>query len=384
MGQGFHVLSTTPKISSLLIKPASALCNLDCSYCFYLDRAGDPYSDLHSRRMSEPTLERLTAGFLEYSYPNSAFAFQGGEPTLAGPAFFEKLIALQKQHGRGGQSVSNALQTNGTLLTDRFCELFRAYNWLIGISIDGPEHIHDQYRMNKAGAGTWRKVMAGVELLKKHGVEFNALCVLSQANVEKAPEIYQFFRSLGIDYLQFIPLSEFDAEGNPLPFTITPEQYGRFLYEIFELWWPDRRTVRIRYFDNLAEAIGGLEAGTCTLHKSCDSYAVVEFNGDVYPCDFFVEKEWKLGNVNDDSWDAIAANQRRYEFASKKAIPHPACEVCQYQRVCQGGCPKDRHSQHGNFQDLDYFCQAYRMIFRKAVRPLAKEVEKLTGLRPVL
>jgi uncharacterized protein len=273
-----------PRIRSLLIKPVSALCNLDCAYCFYLDRDADPYSALPARRMTEETIERLIDSYLFYSYPNSTFAFQGGEPTLAGPAFYENVVKLQQRFGRG-QSVANAMQTNGLLLDERWCELFKEYKWLIGISIDGPEEQHDRYRYNKQGAGSWRKVITAIELLKKHGVEFNVLCVLSQANVGKSGEIYRFFRSLGIDYIQYIPLSEFDASGKPLPFTITPEQYGRFLCETFDVWWPDRRKVRIRYFDNIAEALAGQKPSTCTMHETCDSYLVVEFNGDVYPCE---------------------------------------------------------------------------------------------------
>jgi serine-type anaerobic sulfatase-maturating enzyme len=375
-------LGATPRITSLLIKPASAVCNLDCSYCFYLDREADPYSALPARRMTEETLQRLVETYLFYSYPNSTFAFQGGEPTLAGPAFFENVVKFQQQHGRNGQSVSNAMQTNGILLNDRWCELFKQYQWLIGISIDGPETVHDRYRFNKQGAGTWRKVMAGVECMKKHGVEFNALCVLSQANVDKPAELYKFFRSMGIDYIQYIPLSEFDGSGQPLPFTITPEQYGRFLCETFDLWWPERRKVRIRYFDNLAEALAGQKPGSCTLHETCDSYVVVEFNGDVYPCDFFVEKDWKLGNVNLDSWTEISRRQRRYQFAAKKTIAHPECSLCEFQSICHGGCPKHRHDPHGSFNDLDYFCAAYKMIFRRAVGPLKQEVQRIMHRAP--
>jgi uncharacterized protein len=368
---------STPRISSLLIKPASAVCNLDCAYCFYLDRDADPYSAMPGRRMTAETLERLVDTYLFYSYPNSTFAFQGGEPTLAGPAFFEDLVKLQQHYGRNGQVVANAMQTNGILLDDRWCELFKKFQWLIGISIDGPEPLHDLYRADKRGAGTWRKVMKGVEVLKKHDVEFNALCVVSQANVDKAAEVYRFFREQGIDYIQYIPLSEFDALGQPLPYTITAEQYGRFLCQTFDLWWPERRKMRIRYFDNLAEALAGRKPGTCTLHETCDSYVVVEYNGDVYPCDFFVEKDWKLGNVNLDSWAEIARRQRRYQFAATKTIAHPDCLVCEYQSICHGGCPKHRHDPRGNFHDLDYFCAAYKMIFAKAVGPLRKEVQRL-------
>ena len=369
-------LGTTPRISSLLIKPASAVCTLDCAYCFYLDRDADPYKALPGRRMTLETLERLVDTYLFYSYPNSVFAFQGGEPTLAGPAFFEKLVEFQKQYGRDGQSVSNALQTNGILIDDRWCQLFHEYNWLIGISIDGPEDLHDLYRFNKQGKGTWKKVMQGVETMKKNKVEFNVLCVLSQANVERPKEVYKFFRSLGIEHIQYIPLSEFDADGNPLPFTVTPEQYGRFMVETFELWWPERRKVRIRYFDNIAEALAGQRPGNCTMHETCDSYVVVEYNGDIYPCDFFVESGWKLGNINLDSWPEIARRQQRYSFAAKKSIAHPECQACEWQSICHGGCPKHRHDRYRRFEDLDYFCSAYKMVFARTVPPLKKEVAR--------
>jgi serine-type anaerobic sulfatase-maturating enzyme len=383
MGNGYTLpilgggLGTTPRINSLLIKPASAVCNLDCAYCFYLDRDADPYKSLPARRMSPDTLERLVDTYLFYSYPNSVFAFQGGEPTLAGPEFFEKLVEFQKQYGRDGQGVSNALQTNGILIDDRWCQIFHEYNWLIGISIDGPENVHDLYRFNKGGQGTWKQVMRGIETMKKNKVEFNVLCVLSQSNVNKPKEVYKFFRSLGIEYIQYIPLSEFDAEGNPLPFTITPEQYGRFMLETFDLWWPERRKVRIRYFDNLAEGLAGQKPGNCTMHETCDSYVVVEYNGDVYPCDFFVEDGWKLGNINLDSWVEIARRQQRYSFAAKKTIAHPECQVCEWQQLCHGGCPKHRHDRYRRFEDLDYFCGAYKMMFAKCVPPLKKEVARI-------
>jgi uncharacterized protein len=370
---------STPRIQSLLIKPASAVCNLDCSYCFYLDRDADPYKALPGRRMTLETLERLVDTYLFYSYPNSAFAFQGGEPTLAGLPFFEKLVEFQKRHGRSGQAVSNSIQTNGLAIDDAWCRLFNEYRWLVGISMDGPEEMHDLYRIDRQGRGTWRAVMKAIECLKKNGVEINVLCVLSRANVAKPRELYRFFRSLEIDYIQYIPLAEFDGLGQPMPFTITPEEYGRFLCEAFDLWWPDRRRVHIRYFDNIAESLAGQRPSTCTMHETCDSYAVVEYNGDVYPCDFFVERNWKLGNVNLDSWPEIARRQRRLQFAANKTIPRPECQACEYRAICHGGCPKHRHDRHGQFGDLDYFCAAYKTIFAKSVGPLKGELDRLAS-----
>ncbi len=368
-----------PRIGSVLIKPASAVCNLDCEYCFYLDRAADPYQDMPARTMSDETLERLVESYLFYSHPTSIFAFQGGEPTLAGLRFFEKVVEYEQRYGRNGQSVSNALQTNAMLLDASWCSLFREFHWLLGVSIDGPEELHDRYRFNKAGHGTWKRVVQSIELLQKENVDFNVLCVLSQANVEHPRELYRFFKSLGVQHMQFIPLAEFDAEGKPLPFTVTPEQYGRFLVELFDVWWPERRNVRIRFFDNVAEALAGQAPGCCEMLDSCDSYVVVEYNGDVFPCDFFVERDWKLGNVNADSWSEIARRSRRYGFAAKKAIPHEECLVCEYASICHGGCPKLRHARNKRFEDLDYFCASYKMIFKRATGPLKKEVARLFG-----
>src|SRR5580658_9838800 len=197
LGQGFggQISGAAPRIESLLIKPVSAVCNLDCAYCFYLDREADPYQALPARRMTAETLERLIENYLFYSYPKGVFAFQGGEPTLAGIGFFEQAVEYQKRHGRKGQVVSNSMQTNGVLIDDAWCRMFKEYKWLIGISLDGPEEMHDLYRFNKGGEGTWKKVVRGLETLQKHGVEFNVLCVLSQANVEKPKEVYKFFRS---------------------------------------------------------------------------------------------------------------------------------------------------------------------------------------------
>ena len=376
----FPILSATPRIQSLLIKPASAGCNIDCSYCFYLDREADPYKALPARRMTQETLERLVDTYLFYSYPQSAFAFQGGEPTLAGLPFFEKLVEYQQRYGRNGQEVSNSIQTNGLSIDDAWCELFKRYRWLVGVSMDGPEEMHDRYRLNRQGTGTWRAVMRGIECLQKNRVEFNVLCVVSRANVAKPKELYRFFRKLGVEHIQYIPLSEFDGLGQPMPFTIGPEEYGRFLCETFDAWWPDRRRVHIRYFENIAESLAGRRPGTCTMHETCDSYAVVEYNGDIYPCDFFVEQNWKLGNVNLDSWPEIARRQRRYQFAANKTIPHPMCQACEYQAICHGGCPKHRHDPRRQFADLDYFCGAYKMIFAKSVEPLKKELTRL-GVR---
>ncbi len=366
-----------PPVSSLLSKPVSALCNLACSYCFYIDRESDPYRERSVRTMSRETLAAMIRNYMEYSPRQATFAWQGGEPTLAGREFFEEACRLQQRYGAPGQQVGNSLQTNATLLDERWCETLKRYNFLVGVSLDGPQAIHDSYRLKRGGQGSWRRVMQSVELLRRNGVEFNILCVVSKANVRRARDLHRFFRKLGVEYVQYIPIAEFQPGGAPRPWSLTPQEYGCFLAETFRLWWPNRRRLRIRFFDNLAEALAGLKPGSCSLHDSCDSYCVVEHNGDVYPCDFFVREEWKLGNVNDTSFGEIARHTRRFEFATRKSLPHSECEECKYASICRRGCPKLREGRLGRFEDLDYFCQAYKTAFRVAVPKLRKEVEKL-------
>ena len=206
------------------------------------------------------------------------------------------------------------------------------------------------------------------------------LTVVSQANAHRGVEIYKFLRGLGIQYLQFIPLVEFAPGGQPQPFAISGEEYGRFLCELFDAWWPERRTVRIRYFDNIAEALARQKPSTCTMHDSCDSYAVVEHNGDVYPCDFFVERSWKLGNLHADTWFEIARRARRRQFAAKKRVPHAECEVCEFRSICHGGCPSNRQASRHRFDDLDPLCSGYKMIFAKSIRPLTRDLRQLRVL----
>lgn len=366
-----------PPISSLLIKPASALCNLACSYCFYVERDSDPYKSQGVRTMDRETLAALVRNYLEYCPGQAVFAWQGGEPTIAGRDFFEEACRLQQRYGASGQLVSNSLQTNATLLDERWCEIFARYKFLVGVSLDGPQEVHDAYRLRRGGQGSWRRVMDSVDLLQRNGIELNVLCVVSQVNVGKAKELYRFFRGLGVEFIQYIPIAEFEPSGAPRPWSVSAQEYGRFLAETFRLWWPNRRHVRIRFFDNLAEALAGLSPGSCSLQGSCDSYCVVEHNGDVYPCDFFVRGEWKLGNVKETPFEEIARRSRRFEFASRKSLPHGECEGCEYVSICRRGCPKLREGRLGRFEDLDYFCGAYKMAFRVAVPKLRKEVERL-------
>lgn len=334
---------------SLLVKPASADCNLECTYCFYLDR-NKLYPGHHRHQMSSEVLERTISTYMATDQPQYTFGWQGGEPTLMGRAFFKKVTELQERYGRRGASVTNGLQTNGTLMSDELAAHLSAYNFLVGISIDGPAELHNRYRLKAGGhRGTHADVIRGLELLRKHHVEFNVLTLISAANVEHPKEVYRYLRDdLGISFHQYIPCVEFDQEGNLLPFAVTGEQWGSFLNGIFDEWaGEDVRKVSVRNFDAVISMMIENQPTVCTLGRDCRQYFVVEFNGDVYPCDFFVEEGRRLGNVTTDNWYDLWRSPLYREFGAQKRRWNPECESCPYLKYCAGDCPKHRVAQAG-------------------------------------
>ncbi len=328
---------------SLLIKPAGADCNLHCAYCFYLQK-GRLYPDSKIHRMSEAVLERLIASYMATEQPVYAFGWQGGEPTLMGLDFFRKAVQFQLQYGKPGASVSNGLQTNGTLLTDAMAAFFTEYRFLLGVSLDGPPEIHDRFRSKIDGAGSHREVMRGIRALRRQKTEFNALTLVTQANIRQGKEVYRYLKEEGFFFHQYIPCVEYDASGKPLPWTISGEEWGRFLLSIFEAWYSgDARAISIRQFDSVLEALLAGKASVCTMADSCRQYFVVEHNGDVYPCDFFVDPGWKLGNLMENAdWPLYTEAPLYKRFAGRKGALSQLCAECPYLSLCQGDCPKHR------------------------------------------
>ncbi|WP_455383438.1 anaerobic sulfatase maturase [Salinispira pacifica] len=329
---------------SLLVKPASADCNLECTYCFYLDRK-ELYPEHHRHQMSSQVLEQMIRSYIATDQPQYTFGWQGGEPTLMGRAFFRKVTELQERYGRRGATVTNGLQTNGTLLSDDLARHLAAYNFLVGISIDGPAELHNRYRLKVGGhRGTHADVIRGLELLRKHGAEFNVLTLVSTANVDHPREVYRYLRDeLGVYYHQYIPCVEFDANGNLLPFSISGEQWGRFMNGIFDEWsGGDTRMVSVRHFDAVMSMLIEDRATMCTLGRDCRQYFVVEFNGDVYPCDFFVNRENLLGNVMRDNWYDMWRSPGYREFGAQKRRWNSECNGCPYLKFCAGDCIKHR------------------------------------------
>ena len=356
----------------LLIKPVSADCNLRCAYCFYL-RTAALYPQDPRHCMSDAVLETMIKGLLAYRFPETVFAWQGGEPTLAGIEFYRKAVALEQQHGADGQIVGNAFQTNGILIDDDWCDLFREYRFLVGLSLDGPKEVHDRYRTTGNGTGTWEKVMAAADLMLRHGVEFNILCLVNRDNVKMGVDLLRWYEQQGFRHVQFIPCVE---PGQPL--NVPAAEYGKFLVDTFTYWSREGfRRIAVREFDALLSSALGQPGGLCTYGARCDAYIVIEHNGDVYPCDFFVKEEWRLGNIMDAPLHTFRETERYRQFAYQKDKV-PACAGCTWRAMCHGGCQKDR-LVGGTLSSPSALCDAYKMFFSKThsrIKSLARYVER--------
>lgn len=362
-----------PRQFQLLIKPASADCNLRCRYCFYL-RAHDLYPDQQRHVMPEDVQEQMIRNMLEYRFPQTVFAWQGGEPTLCGLDFFQRAVELQQKYGAPGQSVGNALQTNGILIDEDWCRLFHEYKFLIGLSLDGPQEVHDRFRVFQSGRGTWENVMRAAELMNRYRIEFNILCVVTDENVEMGADLLRWYVDNGFYYLQFIPCVERDYEHN-----VSPERYGDFLIDIFDYWSKELfGQVSIRDFDAMLTQRMGQGQPMCTFGRVCNHYVVVEHNGDVYPCDFFVYDKWKLGNLMQAPLHTFLESDKYKKFAYQKDKV-PACRGCEWRPYCHGGCQKDRMVLGEDFRRPSVLCEAYKKFFAHAstkLNALAKKVAK--------
>lgn len=363
---------------TLLIKPSGSNCNIDCRYCFYKGRS--PAFGRGRQRMGDATLEKLVEEYMRSGLPVLGFAWQGGEPTLMGVEFFQRAVELQKRYGTSGQQVSNTFQTNGVLLDETWCRFFRENHFLLGMSIDGPARYHDRYRVDRSGAGTFARVMRGIRLCKEHGVESSALILLNDENVEDPDALFDFVLREDLGYVQFIPCLERDPRtGGPAGFSITARQYGNFLCRLFDLWWdhgPQR--VNIRDFDSVTTYLVLGRHTMCTYSEQCAGFVVVEHNGDAFPCEFFVEPEWRLGNLSDTPLIELAAGRRRRAFARRKETLSGRCRLCRYVDLCRGGCPKDRMRLDGTGWDREsHFCEGYRQFFGYTLPRFARIAEAI-------
>ncbi len=365
---------------SLLIKPAGADCNLRCAYCFYLGRS-ELYPETACHRMDDATLTRLVRGYLALPFSAHTFAFQGGEPLLMGEVFFQKVVALQRRYARPGAVVTNCVQTNGTLITPSLATFFAKEQVLVGVSVDGPEAVHNRRRSDASGRGSYAAVMAGIDRLKAAGVAFNILTLVSQSNVHDPIGTYRYLRdTVGARYLQFIECVELDAQGHLLPDSISPDAWADFIIAIFDEWYAhDLKTVSVRLFDSVVSKLLTGNANSCAMGCDCRAYVVVEHNGDVYPCDFFVRPELRLGNILTHDWDEVWENPMHTAFGARKAQMHPDCEACAHRMFCQGDCPKNRagHDPTKDPRTRSYLCSAWKRIYDHILPPLRREAKRL-------
>ncbi len=367
---------------TLLIKPVSAVCNLNCKYCFY-KRAINVFEKKDSYVMSDKVLTNMISKYLSLGFRENGFGWQGGEPTVAGLDFFEKVVNYQIKYGQKGQIVSNSLQTNGVLIDDNWGEFLNQYRFLVGLSLDGPEYLHDYYRVDYTNKGSFKKVMNAAEVLIKHNVAFNILTVLTELNYDKAEELYNFFISNGFYYLQFIPALEIDENSKKIrPFSIKPSHYLKFLKDLFDIWYergfPE---VSIRTFDSiLSYYVDGVQL-VCPFMKECNSYLVVEHNGDIFPCDFFVYKEWRIGNIVTDDYEKIRSSDKYREFATLKTKLNDKCLKCKYLSLCYGDCTRFRIFQNNNPKNLSYFCDTWKNFFEYSHSRFKKLAEKVKEYR---
>jgi uncharacterized protein len=362
----------------VLFKTVSSDCNLDCSYCYYRESLEGTRV---RRRLEEPLLATFMRQYMEYVADTgvASLVWQGGEPTLAGLEFFERAVDLEVEFALRGATIGNALQTNAVLLDDRWGEFLRQYNFLIGVSLDGPEEVHDSARRDRGGHGSFGRTMAGIDVLRKHRVDFNVLCVIGPHNVRRVGDLMRFFHAEGFSHLQFIPAMAFQSvEPNaPASYLITPEEYGDFLVELFDKWYQQGfPTVSVRTFDALIQSYLGAASDLCVYGERCDSGIVVEYNGDVYPCDFYVSEDWRLGNVMEQSLESILARPARTAFVERKALLPPRCQACEWRRVCRGGCPRNRLNAAPG-RAPEYFCESHQRFFRHADERLRSLGERL-------
>ena len=390
--QGLHVVA----------KPSGSKCNIACDYCFYLEKEA-LYGAPARPRMSDEVLARYIENYVSSQpTPVVELVWQGGEPTLLGLAFFEKVIELQAPH-RKNKTIRNALQTNGMLLDDAWCEFLRRNEFIVGISLDGPQEIHDRYRKHRNGRGTFAEVMRGLRLLQAHGVDYNVMACVGRETARSPLEVYQFFKSEGVEFIQFSPiiermpdalsesrglwlggpagLKQVDQPRQVTPWTVVPEDYGDFMIAIYEEWVRnDVGKTFVMNFEWAMHAWLGNPSPVCIHARQCGRAVAIEYTGDVYACDHFVYPEYRLGNVMDSSIAAMVEKSLASGFGVEKETSLPqACRQCPVLSACRGGCPKHRFATTATGEPgLHYLCEGYKRFFmhiRKYCHAMAQLIE---------
>lgn len=383
----------------VMAKPVGARCNLACEYCYYLEKEKLSENPAACRPMSDKLLEQFTRDYIQsQTMQEVLFTWHGGEPLLRPLSFYRKALDLQRRYA-GGRHIDNAIQTNGTLLTDEWCRFLHDNGWLVGISIDGPRELHDRYRRSRGGDPSWESVMRGIDLLQKHDVDWNAMATVNACNADHPLEFYRFFRDIGAHYLQFTPVVErllphddgrtlaapADTDAPLAGYSVSPQQWGDFLCRIFDEWVvSDVGQMFVQLFDATLANWCGMPPGVCSMSEDCGHAAVMEANGDVYSCDHFVFPEYRLGNIRQHTLVEMLYGQRQQQFGRQKrhALPRQ-CRECSYLFACHGECPKNRFATAADGEPgLNYLCSGYHAFFRHAEPCMEYMRREITAGRP--
>lgn len=364
---------------SILIKPSSSGCNLQCKYCFYRTTEGaQERQNLGFMRLD--TLEQLVKNALSYAEGYCCFAFQGGEPTLCGLDFYQKLMELERRYNTQGLKIEHTIQTNGVLLDDEWAAFFAKNDFLVGLSLDGPRKINDAFRVKTDGSNTFDKIMSAAALLKNHGASFNILSVITSRAAEHPEHLYRFFKKQGFDYLQFIPCID-EQPGSSASYSLRPGQYGTFLSRVFDLWADDfnaGRKIDIRFFSNLVQMAAGYAPEACGMCGHCTPYPVVEGDGSVYPCDFYVSEQWRLGTV----WERFAdllESEKAHQFVATSEPVHESCRTCEHFDLCRGGCRRWREPVTTGIPALNCLCEDYKFFFNHSKSKIREMAQRYLG-----
>ena len=385
----------------VMAKPIGPICNLDCKYCFYLEKES-LYPQVSKWAMRDEVLDSYIQQYIEaHNAPEVSFAWQGGEPTLLGVEYFRRLVEIQKKYA-GGKRIQNAFQTNGVLLNDEWAALFKENNFLIGISIDGPRALHDAYRVDKGGQPTFDRVMRGIETLKRNGVEFNTLTTVHSGNADYPLEVYRFLKENGSGFMQFIPIveriahqvtadglqlvsPEFSGGARVAPWSVEPKQFGRFLSAIFDEWVRnDVGKYFVQIFDVSLETWSGMDASLCVFRKQCGGAMAIEHSGDLYSCDHFVYPQNRLGNIMDSPLVSLVESEQQHSFGEAKESTLPKyCRECDVRFACNGECPKHRFLETPDGEPgLNYLCAGYKLFFHHIDPYMRFMARELAAQRP--
>ncbi len=368
---------------SVLVKPSSSACNMNCEYCFYRDEA-ENRNNAFLGFMSEETAEKLIARAYEYADGYCSFMFQGGEPTLSGLDFFRIFVDAEKRLNTGNIKVFNSIQTNGILIDDDWAQFFHNEKFLVGLSLDGTGEIHNMNRFDSRNNGTFNRVMKTVSLFEKYNVEYNILSVLTGKNARSCEKIYNFFKRNGFGYIQYIPcLEPFDSDGKS-PCYLSPFDYKNFLVKIFRLWLDDLKKgkyISIRHIDNMMRIVLGGKPEICSMQGHCSVQFVTEGDGSVYPCDFYVLDEWKLGNVFENSFSELVSSGNAKRFIESSLSVPEKCKKCECFGICRNGCRRERKYVDENTH-LNIFCESYRGFFsecKNEILEAARIISRFNG-----